>query len=129
MGTSRRTPLLLLAGLSAATSAGSLPESNAPQQSGGHDATGAAVGKAGGPEQMKSPGRLLEWNDAHSGEAAPAAPHKKHQFAPQAKDCAELNTDRFEDAEMVATDNWVGGFYMEVYVDGARGGDVGSDGA
>ena len=30
----------------------------------------------------------------------------------------QLNTDRFDDPEKVETDNWVGGFYMEVYVDG-----------
>ena len=58
------------------------------------------------------------WNDEHSGPAVVAKPHKKHTFSPQAKDCAELNTDRFEDESMVADDNWVGGFYMEVWVDG-----------
>ena len=59
-------------------------------------------------------GLAVEWNDAHSAEVAPAAAHKKHKFDPANKDCAELNTDRFADPEMVATDNWVGGFYMEV---------------
>ena len=58
------------------------------------------------------------WNDAHSGPATQFKPHEKHKFPPHAKGCAELNTDRFEDSKMVETDNWVGGFYMEVYVDG-----------
>ena len=61
--------------------------------------------------------QLTQWNEAHTGEANPEAPKPKHHFT-QGKNCAELNTDRFEDAEKVATDNWVGGFYMEVYVDG-----------
>jgi len=46
------------------------------------------------------------------------AEKKKHKFSPGAKDCAEVNTDRFDDEEFVKTDNWPGGFYMEVYVDG-----------
>ena len=54
------------------------------------------------------------WNDEHSGPATVAKAHKKHKFSPAAKDCGELNTDRFEDEQMVADDNWVGGFYMEV---------------
>lgn len=31
---------------------------------------------------------------------------------------AELNTDRFGDPKLVETDNWEGGFYLEVWVDG-----------
>ena len=31
---------------------------------------------------------------------------------------AQTNTDRFEDPEKVATDNWPGGFYMEVLSEG-----------
>ena len=58
------------------------------------------------------------WNDAHSGPAVAWKVHKKHKFSPQAKDCAEVNTERLEDEQMVADDNWVGGFYMEVWVDG-----------
>ena len=109
----------------------------------------------GGYESMSRPdGRQLAvWNDAHSAELTPAKPKEKHRFT-SGRGCAELNTDRFEDAEKVATDNvsaqippghsprtqgfpcpqcrvpsliralgslcvqWVGGFYMEVYVDG-----------
>ena len=58
------------------------------------------------------------WNDQHSGPATKYKPHEKHKFPPHAKGCAELNTDRFEDPKAVETDNWVGGFYMEVWVDG-----------
>ena len=58
------------------------------------------------------------WNDQHSGPATVYKKHEKHKFPPHAKGCAELNTDRFEDPKAVETDNWVGGFYMEVYVDG-----------
>ena len=46
-----------------------------------------------------------------------SAARPTHQFT-SGRGCAELNTDRFQVAEQVATDNWVGGFYMEVYVDG-----------
>jgi len=58
-----------------------------------------------------------EWNDAHSAEITPAKPKEKHKFS-IGRGCAELNTDRFEDPEKLLTDNWSGGFYMEVYVDG-----------
>ena len=58
------------------------------------------------------------WNDQHSGPATVYKKHEKHKFPPHAKGCAELNTDRFEDPKAVETDNWVGGFYMEVWVDG-----------
>ena len=108
---------------------------------------------------------LTEWNDSHSAELCvvftsppfyslshasvffslrsnPAKAKEKHKFT-HGKGCAELNTDRFADAEKVSkketsacyeasltlycfprarfqveSDNWVGGFYMEVYVDG-----------
>lgn len=61
------------------------------------------------------PGRRLagEWNDAHSAEIT-TEKHEKHKFSPHAKDCAELNTERLEDEEAIKTDNWPGGFYMEV---------------
>ena len=58
------------------------------------------------------------WNPEHSGPAVEYKVHKKHKFSPGAKDCAEINTERFADEQMVASDNWVGGFYMEVWVDG-----------
>lgn len=58
------------------------------------------------------------WNPEHSGPAVEYKVHKKHKFSPAAKDCAEINTERFEDEQMVTDDNWVGGFYMEVWVDG-----------
>ena len=61
--------------------------------------------------------QLAEWNDAHSAELNPQKAKEKHKFT-HGKGCAELNTDRFDDAEKVESDNWVGGFYMEVYVDG-----------
>lgn len=69
---------------------------------------------------LTSSGRRLEvqWNDAHSAELNPETPKAKHKFTPTAKECAETNTDRFDDPDKVATDNWTGGFYMEVYVDG-----------
>ena len=74
---------------------------------------------AAASEEMPAvPGRqLAEWNEAHTGEANPEKPKEKHKFT-YGKACAELNTDRFDDPEKVETDNWVGGFYMEVYVDG-----------
>ena len=59
----------------------------------------------------------VEWNDAHSAELAVEKPKEKHKFT-YGKGCAELNVDRFSDPEKVASDNWVGGFYMEVYADG-----------
>ena len=67
------------------------------------------------PAQNASLRRLQNdgWNDAHSGPAVATKAHKKHKFSPANKDCAELNTDRLSDEEMVADDNWVGGFYME----------------
>ena len=58
------------------------------------------------------------WNPEHSGPAVEYKVHKKHKFSPGAKDCAEINTERFADEQMVTDDNWVGGFYMEVWVDG-----------
>ena len=60
---------------------------------------------------------LAEWNEGHTAELNPQKPKEKHKFT-HGKNCAELNTDRFDDPEKVETDNWVGGFYMEVYVDG-----------
>jgi len=61
--------------------------------------------------------RTAVWNEAHSAELVVDRPKDKHRFT-HGKGCAELNTDRFEDTDKVVTDNWVGGFYMEVYVDG-----------
>ena len=58
-----------------------------------------------------------EWNEAHTGEKEQVKPKEKHKFT-YGKGCAELNTDRFDEPEKVETDNWVGGFYMEVFVDG-----------
>ena len=58
--------------------------------------------------------RCAAGNDAHSAELEVTEKHEKHKFAPGAKECAEVNTDRFDDEEMVKTDNWPGGFYMEV---------------
>ena len=81
--------------------------------------TNTRVRVAAASEEMPVvPGReLAEWNEAHTGEANPEKPKEKHKFT-YGKACAELNTDRFDDPEKVETDNWVGGFYMEVYVDG-----------
>ena len=74
-------------------------------------ATGAAI------SGMAPSRELAVWNEAHSAEVMIEKPKEKHRFT-HGRGCAELNTDRFEDAEKVATDNWVGGFYMEVWVDG-----------
>ena len=90
----------------------SLAEWNAPP---GQPA--AAFAAPPTPSSSRAVRSLAEWNDAHSAELNPEKPKEKHKFT-YGKGCGELNTDRFEDAEKVETDNWVGGFYMEVYVDG-----------
>eukprot|EP00962_Isochrysis_galbana_P039032 scaffold13968_cov119-Isochrysis_galbana.AAC.1 len=45
-------------------------------------------------------------------------PPLRHVFPAEAKGCAELNMERIDDPETKAKDTWMGGFYMEVLVDG-----------
>ena len=41
-----------------------------------------------------------------------------HSFSVEAAGCAEVNSERLLMPEHVVTDNWNGGFYIEVWVDG-----------
>ena len=96
--------------------------------SSGASGSGLASGVARGANRTSGSAQLQHgrgmpvaddgWNDEHSGPAVQFKPHKKHKFSPGAKDCAEVNTERFADEQMVTDDNWVGGFYMEIWVDG-----------
>ena len=47
-----------------------------------------------------------------------ACPGAHDALSLRASGDAELNTDRFGDPKLVETDNWEGGFYLEVWVDG-----------
>ena len=104
--TRRRTPTPRRASTAAApraiaTTAGRRPKYKREREAGRRPASrvhGGGRRRRGGPHG---------WNDQ-----GPATKYKRKGC------CAELNTDRFEDPKAVETDNWVGGFYMEVWVDG-----------